>query len=311
MNNRLLTMDEVDKIREDFNKLDLLFLSSNRMSSILIDEDEIDYEYERPENNGLYECKNNGFIFHLIREDGDDRIPTFTGNKGILFERAKGLTNKPDKYPFIVTGIIKFNDIVFKEETLLHEWAMVNSDEELEDFTRGGTILDILYFNIEDDIFNYWKEIIDVVHVSSRKSWENIVMRTIHLEGDILITDPCYWFKSEDWGKMEWDNNFRKFGISESICRDTIYGDWGCTTYNADTKEPIGTFCADSGMVSVCLLDEVRAYSGDKIDMYISNGSATVIKDFKGDIKFDIVDNYNLIVVGNGNINFVTSQTSL
>ena len=46
-------------------------------------------------------------------------------------------------------------------------------------------------------------------------------------------------------------------GIKNYICRDTLYGDWSCTTYNSDTHEKLGEFCADSGMVGVYLLDEV------------------------------------------------------
>lgn len=36
-------------------------------------------------------------------------------------------------------------------------------------------------------------------------------------------------------------------GITKYLVRDTIYGDWSCTTFNSDNKEPIGEFCADAG----------------------------------------------------------------
>ena len=60
-----------------------------------------------------------------------------------------------------------------------------------------------------------------------------------YFKGDIIITDPCYVLKHIDREKVEY------------IARDTIYGDWSCTTFNTDTKEAIGKFCADSGMVAV------------------------------------------------------------
>ena len=47
------------------------------------------------------------------------------------------------------------------------------------------------------------------------------------------------------------------------ISVDTLYGDWSCITYNSDTHEKIGEFCADAGMVGVFLLDEVLKYNPD------------------------------------------------
>ena len=105
-------------------------------------------------------------------------------------------------------------------------------------------------------------------------------------KGNIIITDPCYIIRkdSNDWGKCGYGDNMKALGIKNYLCRDTIYGDWSCTTFNSDTKETIGEFCADAGMVAVFLLDEVLAYNPD-FDWYESRPwTTTLIKDFDGDI---------------------------
>lgn len=55
-------------------------------------------------------------------------------------------------------------------------------------------------------------------------------------KGSIVITDPCYIMKDEDWT----DGYRMPEGFTNYICRDTIYGDWSCMTYkgDADTDLP-------------------------------------------------------------------------
>lgn len=122
----------------------------------------------------------------------------------------------------------------------------------------------------------------------------------------------------------------KALGIENYLCRDTIYGDWSCTTFNSDTKEAIGEFCADAGMVAVFLLDEVLAYNPD-FDFYETKPwTTTLIKDFDGDIEINIIhiegvydddtewhskgdkwEDNEVRVIGKGNINFETHQTGL
>lgn len=55
-------------------------------------------------------------------------------------------------------------------------------------------------------------------------------------KGSIVITDPCYIVKREDW-----DGNYcLPESFTDYICRDTLYGDWSCMTYkgSADTDLP-------------------------------------------------------------------------
>lgn len=151
-------------------------------------------------------------------------------------------------------------------------------------------------------------------------------------KGDIIITDPCYIIKknSGDWGKCGYGDNMKALRIENYLCRDTIYGDWSCTTFNSDTKEAIGEFCADAGMVAVFLLDEVLAYNPD-FDFYETKPwTTTLIKDFDGDIEINIIhiegvydddtewhskgdkwEDNEVRVIGKGNINFETHQTGL
>lgn len=136
-------------------------------------------------------------------------------------------------------------------------------------------------------------------------------------KGDIIITDPCYIIKdnSNDWEKCNFGEDMEELGIKNYLCRDTIYGDWSCTTFNSDTHEKIGEFCADAGMVAVFLLDEVLEYNPDFDWCETRPWTTTLIKDFDGEVDFDVDYTPNeygessLRVVGRGNINFETKQT--
>lgn len=130
-----------------------------------------------------------------------------------------------------------------------------------------------------------------------------------------------------DWELCNYGEDMEVLEIKNYICRDTLYGDWSCTTYNSDTHEELGEFCADAGMVGVFLLDEVLKYNPD-FDYHIERPwTTTLIKDFDGEIDFEIIhtegvyeddtefhskgekwEDDSIIVVGRGNINFETRQ---
>lgn len=149
-------------------------------------------------------------------------------------------------------------------------------------------------------------------------------------KGDIIITDPCYICKDDDWEKSGYGDNMEALGIKNYICRDTIYGDWSCTTYNSNTNEEIGEFCADSGMVAVFLLDEVLKYNPD-FDYHTEiPWTTTLIKGFDGEVNFEVVhtegeyeedseywnkgdkwEDDAVQVFGKGNIDFIGLQTGL
>lgn len=188
-------------------------------------------------------------------------------------------------------------------------------------------------------------------------------------KGTIIITDPCYIVKKcteknphpfpwtsenikapnikemikqytewedthDDWVRCEYGRNMEALGISTYFTEDTIYGDWGCTTYKiaedpykvinnfveAEEKGEdyginvykLGNFCADSGLVSVFLLDEVRKYNTD-IDKWIESHDwcVTTIPDFDGEVNYYVDKQGAAHIVGIGNINFFTTQTSI
>ena len=147
-----------------------------------------------------------------------------------------------------------------------------------------------------------------------------------HFTGDIIITDPCYIAKDNDWPDFLDDAYDGENAIRNFIERDTIYGDWSCTTFDMITKKPIGKFCADAGMVGVFLLSEVLEYNPLFNYHTEKPWTTTLIKDFDGDIWFEVEEeydeeygyDYSVHVIGKGTntrtgerIEFKTSQTGL
>lgn len=129
----------------------------------------------------------------------------------------------------------------------------------------------------------------------------------------------------DDWDVCEGGYKMGALGLKTFMSRNTLYGDWGCTTFNSDTKEAIGQFCADSGMVGVFSLYEVLKYNPGYTDYITKPWCATVIENFKGTVQFVVEKNkdsryedFNVRVIGRGvnkstgqPLNFITSQTSL
>lgn len=137
-------------------------------------------------------------------------------------------------------------------------------------------------------------------------------------KGSIIITDPCYIaaeiISNDDWGLCEYGENMEVLGISPThLVAGTIYGDWSCTTFNTDTKEPIGRFCADAGLVGVFLLEDVLKYNPDFNYHTERTWTATLIEDFDGEVEIvtetDEDGDEAVHVVGTGNINFKTFQS--
>lgn len=197
-------------------------------------------------------------------------------------------------------------------------------------------------------------------------------------KGDILITDPCYIIKKnnypspkpedfnlpksinsklyteyktpdelayraacekyfneynekDDWSRCDYGENMEVLGINTYFTESTLCGDWDCavykinenpynvinkfteasengTDYGVDVKR-LGNFCANSGLVSVFDLNEVRKYNPN-IDKWIETHDwcATKILDFEGEIDYYVDKQGNAHVVGIGNINFFTDQ---
>lgn len=127
-------------------------------------------------------------------------------------------------------------------------------------------------------------------------------------------TNDWHETHADDWERCACGDNMSALGFSNYIVSNTEYGDWSCTTIDADTKEILGHFCADAGLVGVFLLDEILKYNPKyDIDDDSKRGCATIIRNFNGDI--NVVsnevseDDIQVSVIGEGNVNFYTIQT--
>lgn len=239
-----------------------------------------------------------------------------------LIQKDKGI--QPNAVKNFKDGIIVLGKTVLKmnfdEDKEIHEhetWRICYSLEEFETFVKEENIIkeSIICFNLKDDCL---KESQDKYEKLCKEAEEHR-MRTVHFKGDIIITDPCYIMRAkhhgttpiteDDWEACDYGENMEVFGFTNYLTHSTLYGDWSCTTFNSDTKKPIGEFCADAGMVSVFLLDEVLKYNPDFNYHIEKPWTTTLIKDFDGDICFKKIDEDTLIVKGIGNINFETRQT--
>lgn len=137
--------------------------------------------------------------------------------------------------------------------------------------------------------------------------------------------------EKDDWRRCNCGENMEVLGFHKYFTRDTLIGDWSCTTYklhgadpetyanmiayylNNDEYEPylgekIGDFCADSGQVSVFLLDEILKYNPNWTKWAEEHSwCATIIKDFDGEVKCTCDKSIRYAhIIGEGNINFYT-----
>ena len=151
---------------------------------------------------------------------------------------------------------------------------------------------------------------------------------------DILITDPCYIRRKDDEDsrslilKEQLSNLRSPEGEScihplDYIVGGTYIGDWKCRVCEMnrdnqpDENKVLGQFSADSSMVAVMFLEQVRKYNPE-IDKWIEEhpGYATVIKDFTGYVRFlDLDEVYSESghterhILGKGTTNFVSMCT--
>lgn len=131
--------------------------------------------------------------------------------------------------------------------------------------------------------------------------------RQFEKESEKLRKAEEAWEKAHpsDWEKCEYGSRMDKLGFSKYIVRDTIYGDWSCTVFDQDTKQKLGQFCADAGMVGVFLLNDIRSYN-PKFSLKKPRGLAACIRNFRGTIQAvvrcvnETHEEYTVEIVGNG-----------
>ena len=123
----------------------------------------------------------------------------------------------------------------------------------------------------------------------------------------------------DDWRKCKFGRNMSVLGFTNYEYSPTLLGNWSCTTFNKDTGEKLGYFCAESSSVAVFELDEVIKYNPNIIEWLKNNShTATIISRFTGNVNvvtrttlegkmsFDYVT-----VIGRGSVNFYTLPTDL
>lgn len=273
-------------------------------------------------------------------------------NKEWQQEKEKWYNSEIAKRKSVIANGIKTNELILEEnkKELLDRFDSVMRSGNIHEIS--SFCIDIMYgyFKFCDKskcehglaLYDKWlKEIelkpfsIMIDYKSTYDGTRYLDSEPIEFDGDIIITDPCYITKDDDWSVCGYGDKMEALGINTHMTRDTLYGDWSCTTYNTDTEEEIGEFCADAGLVSVFLLDEVLKYNPD-FDYHINKKwTTTWIKNFKGTVQFVIVysdgyyedetewhkkgehwEDYSVEVVGHGidkvtgkPINFVGKQT--
>lgn len=146
----------------------------------------------------------------------------------------------------------------------------------------------------------------------------NPIVGPKRFDGDIIITDPCYIVKDEDWFTPEQEEMKvlpmyamkAICGFSNYLCNDTLIGDCSCETINDRTGEIIGGFGVDAGLLCVCYLDEVLKYRPDFKEEYMQPKSTlvTLIRDFHGNITIGESEDgvYSVVFSDHANIKFHT-----
>lgn len=121
---------------------------------------------------------------------------------------------------------------------------------------------------------------------------------------DIIITDPSYFIKGDDWARTHNGNDLSAIGIKLGLAGETHYGNWECSVINDSDGEILASFAAEKGMCCVATQLDIQAYNNAALKD-VSRGCFALIKDFMGTVTFIDGDN-GLQIIGKGNINFHT-----
>lgn len=150
--------------------------------------------------------------------------------------------------------------------------------------------------------------------------------KSIEFDGcDIIITDPCYIMPERVFDPITHELSRKDVGGTRSrnaihsMESGTLYGDWSCSVFKIVRTSKrrmkkhavnIGSFCADGGMVMVAKLSDVLEFNPE-FDYHLTKTWTTaLIKNFKGKVTFKYVKKLDeLQLVGEGSVNFVTTQT--
>lgn len=177
---------------------------------------------------------------------------------------------------------------------------------------------------VRRELYQSFKKMVEALGDNHRKELDEILESykkvpyspTYKQEANAFDEALCRYEENNprnDWEYCKYGENMENIGLTTFLSGSTIYGDWSCTTFNSDTNEKIGQFCADAGQVAIFLLDEVLKYNPG-FDYHINRQwTTTLIRDFHGTVELHVEEDADgereVTVVGRGNINFVGRQT--
>lgn len=309
-------MDRTENIQKEINKIYLEILE------LMKDLGEMNHKFSFPVffeyimDENLKECRDVNII-------GIELFPQFAENPGDCILLVTNNWKKPIK-KLPIRSIFILESIIRNLRLDLEEKDIPPISNEIIFFTPTDIIITDPCYIIkyeEDDTFDPSTLLIreqssplDGVDI------DNITPELIYLnwkqelEEDERIKEEMKKFSSTKPDALQKTNEYTDLtplGISDAIVKNNEYGDWECTVYNKDNNTIIGNFTADAGMVGVFSLSQVLKYNPD-FDYHITKPhTTTLIKEFKGLVKFDKDKDGNVIVVGEGNINFFSKQTGL
>lgn len=132
--------------------------------------------------------------------------------------------------------------------------------------------------------------------------------KELFFNGDIIITDPSYFFydkekwNDEDWEKSNKGKNLEQFGFSQYYSRETIEKEWYCSLYHQKRDKipflsnPVGSFKITEGVICVGYLKDVLNYNPDFFLSSVPDSYYTILKGFRGTVQF-VVKPYNPNIV--------------
>ena len=164
------------------------------------------------------------------------------------------------------------------------------------------------------------------------------------IKGDLLITDPCYWMKDPEFNKYCLNSGddevilLNPIDNMQGMLTSTLVGDWECSVYKIDIPVTVdslsniiedslkygknlpgklmGTFTADSGLVSISEYNETWDYNSKKAEELVDKltWTNTILNDFDGEVVFREIylrdeEEPMRCIIGIGNYNFYSIQT--
>lgn len=139
-----------------------------------------------------------------------------------------------------------------------------------------------------------------------------------------IVTDPCYLIDKDVWADCckeaelpnhGWDNELFNARVANELTKmtgqkawasDTGFGDWDNTIHGNPDKIIQSEFCADSGMVSVCILtDDMEAKLRAEYPYGFNTLGAIIECDGEVQVKFDKDDpDWTVVYIDDGSDTF-------